>query len=365
MDPFESLRALAAASGWDPYPIVVDPLPTAVLANYTANLLPNRFAHWIFGRPGEDAQGASLPVAKTVYHNPMHLFLLLGAPALQQKIAYAEAIGHADFFRHNRWMRLEPIDPLLTFRQHAAQIRDWEEACGQRRVATLIRHAWSIQDFPDLVTTICRESPELAHWERTVLSILAEEWSYLEPFARTRLVNAGWATVCRKDLLRKTRLLSHEAIDWARWEAVTMNRRTPASIGYHLLMAVIEREGRAGAERVRTTHQDTELVEHFLSDDLARRLYSAKAGEEDAMRRKILHALANLGRPELEIAVQADTLHLTHRFDGRELDVAELKMVLQSIQALWRRPVIFTTVVDDQRVSMRYERQKLVETRYH
>ncbi|MCL6636912.1 MAG: SpoVR family protein [Alicyclobacillus sp.] len=360
----EALAATAQTMGLAPYPVQVETVPDDVMAALVASRVPNRFSHWVLGRELEQWKAQPLPMARVVYSCPVYLLIRNELTGLRSLAVYAEALGHADFYRHNRWLASSD-NPLQRFRLHARTLQSYEEAYGEQAVAELIRHAWTIRDYPGLLVLTAENGPGLQAWERHVLLLLAEELEAMELFARTKLVNDGWATYCWVQLLRRCPGLERDSVEAARLEAEVLARRTPAAVGYRMFAELVLTEGWEKAREVRGQLNDADFAAAYLSDALVRHFYSAKAGEEAATREVLVEELRTLGRPRLDFWEDQGLLRMVHQFTGRELNMAELRMVLASIQALWRQPVVFTTTVDHQRISLRYERGRLVETTYH
>lgn len=354
----------AITLGFHPYPVSVERVPGRVLWAMGAEQLPFRFAHWIFGRDQAQMDRDERPRFFVLYHDPVRLLLDQDATPLEEAWWLARTIGHSDFFRSNRLMDHSFVDPLRIRRAHAAQIREWETELGQERVSTWIRHAWSIRDYPELLEIIARAGAQLDNWERSLLELLAAEIRQQRPFAHTRLVNEGWSAYCRRIVSRE--ISGSNGLEVARREALAAARRTASSLGAHIFSEIHRKQGFEHARKVLAVSDDPAFAQQHLSDDLLHTWYSAKAGTEQAARAHIVHQLATLGLPRLETEVEKNgELAIVHLVEDRELEPAELKMTLTSLHTLYRRPIRFTTVIDGQRVTLRFEGGRLVQTRYH
>jgi stage V sporulation protein R len=78
----------------------------------------------------------------------------------------------------------------------------------------------------------------------------------------------------------------------------------------------------------------------------------------ERVRDQLVSNMTNFGFPYIVVA-DGDyhgnrELYLRHQYEGAELDGAYARKVLEYVYALWGRPVHLETIVDEERLVMRY-----------
>jgi stage V sporulation protein R len=123
---------------------------------------------------------------------------------------------------------------------------------------------------------------------------------------------------------------------------------------------IVEKHGLERAREVRRDEDDFGFIRNWLDEELAEEsglfVYEARPGDEirvatkdiNAIREAILAPKFNFGAPRvaaIELAHDG-TLSLMHGHssDGRGLDLARAKKVLEYVRRVWRRPVRLHTV---------------------
>jgi stage V sporulation protein R len=223
----------------------------------------------------------------------------------------------------------------------------------------------------DLLWFIAHYAPELEQWERDIFLAVRAESLYFYPVFACQIMNEGWASYWHARLLREADFLpqplylaalkSHSDVvrPYAAGQetALAIN---PYHLGFTLWEHVVDRHGMARAREVMREEDDFGFIRNFLDRELAEKLdlfvYEAGADDEikvlnrdlDSIREAILAPKFNYGAPRVAVAeLRSDgslVLKHDHATDGRGLDLARARRVLEYTRRVWRRPVRLQTV---------------------
>jgi stage V sporulation protein R len=225
----------------------------------------------------------------------------------------------------------------------------------------------------DLLWFIATYAPELEQWERDIFLAVRAESLYFYPVFACQIMNEGWASYWHARLLREADFLpqplylaaikAHSDVvrPFATGEQTALGIN-PYHLGFTLWEHIIEREGMARAMEVRREEDDFGFIRNWLDREIADKsglfVYETRPGDEirvasrslEAVREAILAPKFNFGAPRVA-AVDMGTdgsLVLQHdaASDGRGLDVARARKVLEYVRRVWRRPVRLHTVND-------------------
>jgi stage V sporulation protein R len=223
----------------------------------------------------------------------------------------------------------------------------------------------------DLLWFIAHYAPELEQWERDIFLAVRAESLYFYPVFACQIMNEGWASYWHARLLREAEFLpqplylaalkSHSDVvrPYAAGQetALAIN---PYHLGFTLWEHVVDKHGMARAREVMRDEDDFGFIRNFLDRELAEKLdlfvYEAGPDDEikvlnrdlDAIREAILAPKFNYGAPRVAITeLRTDgsiELKHDHPSDGRGLDLARARRVLEYTRRVWRRPVRLHTV---------------------
>jgi stage V sporulation protein R len=223
----------------------------------------------------------------------------------------------------------------------------------------------------DLLWFIAHYAPELEQWERDIFLAVRAESLYFYPVFACQIMNEGWASYWHARLLREADFLpqplylsaikAHSDVvrPYAadQQAAIAIN---PYHLGFAIWEHIVEKHGLDKAREVRRDEDDFGFVRNWLDRDLAEEaglfVYEAAANGEikvatrdlAAVREAILAPKFNYGAPRVAVAELATDGALTllhdHASDGRGLDVARARRVLEYTRRVWRRPVHLHTV---------------------
>ncbi|HEX5477759.1 MAG TPA: SpoVR family protein, partial [Burkholderiales bacterium] len=223
----------------------------------------------------------------------------------------------------------------------------------------------------DLLWFIAQYAPELEQWERDIFLMVRAESLYFYPVFACQIMNEGWASYWHARLLREAEFLpqplylsaikAHSDVvrpyAGEREAALAIN---PYHLGFAMWEHIVQKHGAERAAAVRRDEDDFGFVRNFLDAELAEKaglfVYLEKADREirvasrdlDAVREAILAPKFNYGAPRVA-AVELGhdgrlTLEHDHASDGRGLDAARARKVLEYTRRIWRRPVRLHTV---------------------
>jgi stage V sporulation protein R len=225
----------------------------------------------------------------------------------------------------------------------------------------------------DLLWFIANYAPDLAQWERDIFLAVRAESLYFYPVFACQIMNEGWASYWHARLLREADFLpqpvylsalkAHSDVvrPFASGNETALGIN-PYHLGFALWEHIVERRGLEAAFAVRDEEDDFGFIRNWLDEELAERaglfVYEARPGDEirvasrdlPAIREAILAPKFNFGAPRVAATdLRNDgSLVLTHdaASDGRGLDAARARRVLEYTQRVWRRPVRLHTVSD-------------------
>jgi stage V sporulation protein R len=225
----------------------------------------------------------------------------------------------------------------------------------------------------DILWFIANYAPELEQWERDIFLAVRAESLYFYPVFACQIMNEGWASYWHARLLREADFLpqpTYLAAIKAHSDVVrpfasgeeTALAINPYHLGFTLWEHIVDEHGLARARQVMKEEDDFGFVRNYLDRSLAEKLelfvYEVRQDDEirvadrdlEAVREAILAPKFNFGAPRVAaVEIKADgglVLAHEHASDGRGLDAARAKKVLEYVRRAWRRPVRLHTVND-------------------
>jgi stage V sporulation protein R len=223
----------------------------------------------------------------------------------------------------------------------------------------------------DLLWFIAHYAPELEQWERDIFLMVRAESLYFYPVFACQIMNEGWASYWHARLLREADFLPQQIYlsaikahsDVVRPYAADQQAAlaiNPYHLGFTIWEKIVEKRGLAHAREVMRDEDDFGFIRNYLDDALAESagLFVYEAGANDevkvasrdlaAVREAILAPKFNYGSPRVAAAEMKNDGSLTlvhdHASDGRGLDTARARKVLEYARRVWRRPVRLVTV---------------------
>ncbi len=318
----------------------------------------------------------------------------------RQKLERDEAIVDVPKLKSGREYMRHYINPEEYLEQQRQKLEDERERDRQ---------------FPenperDVLLFLLEWAP-LEAWERDILSMLREEAYYFAPQGQTKIMNEGWATFWHTTIMTQKALKDSEVIDYAERHASTMGTQpgsiNPYKLGLELFRSIEERwnRGRFGREwescddveewqswdrgtmkgrekifEVRRHYNDVTFIDEFLTPHFAAEQklfnysFNRKSGnweiatrEFRAIKEKLLFSLTNFGQPMITVVNgnfgNRGELLLHHTHEGTDLRDDYMRDTLVNLQALWTRPVVMHTKIDERNVYVSFDGSDFKESR--
>jgi stage V sporulation protein R len=446
----EKIREKAREFGLDCYPQQFEICDhNQMLSSMAYSGVPSRYPHWSYGKTYEkqktlyDYGVSGLPYELVINSNPVLAYLMRDNTLLLQILTIAHVYGHNDFFKNNSTFKTtRPEYTIDTFKAHSIRIRNYIEnpGIGLEKVEMLLDAAHGValqcrsnlairkrtleeerevlmqsaqplldpfqrihRRMPptqpnlnkvppapdqDLLLFIRDHNPNLADWERDVLTIVHEEAQYFIPQIETKLMNEGWATYWHKRILESLNLPPDLHLEFiVRHNQVVRPIRSSLN-PYHIGLAVwqdIYRRCNESAEAeaapsgirdgpkelsglfdVRESDRDSSFLRRHLTEALIRDLnlyeYATEGGrrtirnvaDQEGWHQVKETLLRNVGMNSVPVIKVEDadfghkhTLYLVHDHDGRDLELEYAEKTLAYMGQLWGGEVVLKTVLDD------------------
>jgi stage V sporulation protein R len=444
----EKIVALVERFGLDPFAQEFEICDHEDMLSYMVySGMPSHYPHWSYGKNFEklktlyDYGVSGLPYEMVINSNPSIAYLMRDNSLALQILTIAHVYGHNDFFKNNFTFRSTRAEfTIETFKSHANRVRHYVEdpSIGLEKVEAVVdaAHALSLQCrrnlaikkstaaeeldmkiaeleppadpfsaihrrkerpapdlnkvplYPDedLLIFIRDHNPQLAEWEKDLLTIIHEQAQYYVPQIETKIMNEGWASFWHKRIVEALELPQGLHMEFIIRHTQVL-RPSPGSLNpYHVGMKVWEdiekrwenptaeeteefgprtKTGREKLFEVREVERDASFLRRYLTEELIRELnlfeYKSRGREQVVSRvadednwRQIKETLIqNAGTATIPVIKVEDsdylnnrTLLLKHDHDGRDLQLEYAERTLKYVQQLWGHDVVMETIVD-------------------
>ena len=422
--------------------------------------MPSHYPHWSYGKAYEklktlyDYGLSGLPYEMVINSDPCIAYLMRDNTLALQILTIAHVYGHNDFFKNNFTFRTIRAEfTIETFKAHANRVRHYVEdpSIGLEKVERILdaAHALSLQCrrnlsirkqteteqriaklenskpstdpfqsihrrkdwvspdldkvplYPeeDILLFIRDHNPQLADWERDLLTMVHEQAQYFIPQIETKIMNEGWASFWHKRILEALDLPQGLRLEFFVRHTQVLSP-TPGAINpYYVGMKVwedIEKrwthpspeevkefgpKKETASEKlieVREVVRDSSFLRRYLTEELIRELnlfeYQSRGNEKvvsrvadeenwQAIKDTLLQNVGTGTIPVIKVE-DADynnnrSLFLKHYHDGRDLQIEYAEKTLQYLRQLWGRDVVLETVVNDKKSLLCYSEDKL------
>lgn len=246
----------------------------------------------------------------------------------------------------------------------------------------------------DLLLFIRDHNPDLPAWARDLLTIVHEEARYFIPQIETKIMNEGWASFWHHRILCSLELPQDLHMEFLVHHSQVISPHpgsvNPYYVGFRMWHDLLRRQQDPTPEererfgtvatdpmdllfQVRETDRDVSFLRRFLTGNLMRELDLYEYGKEDdqyviqrvadndnwrEVKETMLRGTGMGSFPVIRIDDadfgRARQLHLTHAFDGRELELGQARETLRHLHHLWGRPVVLETRLQDKAVQLVY-----------
>lgn len=300
--------------------------------------------------------------------------VLDAALALEQHIDSNQPLNRPDYYKERRAATGEDARDAGAgdggFRSRFSQLPG-EEAPHEPKARRTPSAPIPPQPESDLLWFIAHYAPDMEDWERDIFLAVREESYYFQPVFNCQIMNEGWASYWHSRLLREADFLpSAMYVDCMKTHSDVVRpygsdnrialQVNPYHLGYTMWEKLVEEKGIETARQIMTEEDDFGFVRNYLTPELAEQLqlfvFNAKKNGEikvtDAnvheLHEAILAPKFNFGAPRVQAQeIRQDgslVLRHNHEGDGRGLDTARARRVLEYVDRVWRRPVrLFTT----------------------
>jgi len=432
----DKIREKVAEFGLDTYEQEFEICDQNSMIGYMAyHGMPSHYPHWSYGKSFEQLKTLytygvqGLPYEMVINSDPCVAYLMRDNSLCLQVLTIAHVYGHNDFFKNNFnfTSATRATETLSNFKTRAERVRRYIEdpSIGSEAVEHFLdaahalslnrsrnqavrkldreeQKAWRreaetpppdpfarihrreepeqldlsqvpLEPDEDILLFIRDHNPELADWERDLLTIVDEDARYFIPQIETKIMNEGWASYWHHKIMNSLDLPQELHMEFLVRHNQVISPHPGSLNPYHVGYVVwhdIERrfggpdtaEGRAKMFEVRETDRDVAFLRRFLTEELARELdlftYKPRGehlvvdqvSDEDHWENVKAALLKNVGTGSIPVikVVDADhggrrALYLRHEHDGRDLDMTHAEKTLSHLRHLWRHDVYLET----------------------
>lgn len=428
----DQIVAVAKGFGLDFFPMRYEVCPADIIYTFGAYAMPTRFSHWSFGKTFHQMKahydfGLSKIYELVINSDPCYAFLLDTNSLLQNKLIAAHVLAHCDFFKRNARFAGTNRQMVQSMAAFAGRVRQYEFEHGREAVERFLDAALAIHEHvdphaergpwatgrasggrgastaglagsttpyddlwaldqigkeaPEPAPTPKREptrdllhflmvhAPDLADWQREILSALRGEMLYFRPQMETKIMNEGWASTWHARIMRSLELTPAESLEFAQMHASVLApspyHLNPYHLGYHIFESIEQRHGIEACFEVRELETDVSFIRNWLTKELCEKLdlyLYAKQGDSwqvtetawERVRDGIVKQITNCGFPYLyaedDDYQRRRELYVRHAYEGVELDAHYLRKTLPQLHHIWGRPVHLETVEEGRAV---------------
>jgi stage V sporulation protein R len=427
----DQIVALAKGFGLDFFPMRYEVCPADIIYTFGAYGMPNRFSHWSFGKTFHQMKshydfGLSKIYELVINSDPCYAFLLDTNSLLQNKLIAAHVLAHCDFFKRNARFAGTNRQMVQTMGAFANRVRQYEYEHGRETVERFLDAVLAIQEHidphsergpwqkgsaggeapsagtagapstpfddlwaldrlgqaapetptapkreptRDLLRFVMEHAPDLADWQREILSALRGEMLYFRPQMETKIMNEGWASLWHARIMRALDLSPAESLEFAKMHAAVLAPSryslNPYHLGYHIFLSIEKRHGIEACFEVRELETDVSFIRNWLTKELCDELdlyLFAKQGDTwqvtetvwEKVRDGIVRQITNCGFPYLyaedDDYQRRRELYVRHAYEGVELDPLYLRKTLPHVHHIWGRPVHLETIEEGRAV---------------
>lgn len=215
------------------------------------------------------------------------------------------------------------------------------------------------QPATDLFGFLSRYSEHLEDWQRDILDIYRHRTIYFEPQSRCKIIHEGFASIAHRRIMAKLDVTDAEWLEYSKINSGVMSPKPGGSInpywlGHAILEDVEKRQGWQRLLEIVAVEDDASLIRNYLTEELCDKLdlftfrfhpseklwrVDQEPKEWEVIRDSLVKKFDNLRSPTIEITdFDHDSkrgLLLTHRFDGRRLDMHHAEKALIAIADIW------------------------------
>jgi len=213
------------------------------------------------------------------------------------------------------------------------------------------------------------ENGKLPDWKRDIVEVCRDEGKYFWPQIQTKIINEGWASYWHYTILHELDLPPELHVPFIKSHNQVIRPHiggiNPYHLGFQLFQRIKERKGMDECFLAREVHHDSSFIRQYLTQDDCEELnlfsYSRKrsgdvtvdeVSDEKGWEEVKADLVKQVGGGSIPILYinehrKNGTLCIGHEHDGRDLELAEAKHVVEHIRHLWDDNVVLTTVANN------------------
>ena len=248
-----------------------------------------------------------------------------------------------------------------------------------------------------------KDNAPLKPWQHDIMAMLYEEALYFAPQRLTKILNEGWASYWDSEILCGEGLVSlgekrHDAgiISYALHKSGVLGGKyssNPYALGYALFRDIKDRwdKGKFGSDyddctdykekknwnknlglgeekifEVRKFYSDISALNEFFTPEFCDKYeffhykrypngeWKIESRDYNVIKKQLINTYSNGGLPDVRLV---DSNHrnkgyflMEHRYDGVELYSPYVRETMMSIAAIWQKPVVLTTFMDNEEI---------------
>lgn len=440
--------------GLDPYPQEFEVCDHEEMLSYMVySGMPSHYPHWSYGKAFEKLKTlyeyglSGLPYEMVINSKPSIAYLMRDNTLALQILTIAHVYGHNDFFKNNFTFKTTRAGYTIeTFKAHANRVRQYVEdpSIGLEKVERVLdtAHALSLQcrrnlairkrseaeqregkleaskpardafqsihrraewvppdlgkvpPYPeeDILLFVRDHNPQLAEWERDLLTIVHEQAQYFIPQMETKIMNEGWASFWHKRILDNLNLPHGLYLEFIVRHNQVLRPHPGGLNPYHIGMKIwedIERrwsnpdsketeeygpKTKSASDKlfeVREVERDSSFLRRYLTESLVRELnlfeyeqrgenkVVSKVADEDNWRNIKDLLIQSVGTGSIPVIAVEDAdydnrrvLFLKHAHDGRDLQLEYAEKTLGYLRQLWGHELILETLLNERKTHL-------------
>lgn len=341
--------------------------------------------------------------------DPALALLMDSNPEIANVTVAAHVFGHTHLDRSNAYFLARNKRVLETVKLWAQRIESYEEEHGDLVVEAFIDKVLSLEPFADVAykgkvfseeedervplaelrvrppehepervfeptgdmyAFLAQYAERLEDWQRDILGIYRNRMLYFQPLARAKVLHEGFAALTHRRIMERMTVTDEEWLEYSKMNSGVMSAHpgggvNPYWLGHAILEDIEKREGWERVLEVVAVEDDASLVRNYITEELCEKLnlftfrfhrdekawiVDDEPREWEIIRDTLTRKFSNYGDPVIDITdfdgQGKRALVLTHRHDGRRLDMRHADAALGAIADIWGQRVILETVIN-------------------
>tara|TARA_Y100001963_G_C6793075_1_gene456762 strand:+ start:5792 stop:7096 length:1305 start_codon:yes stop_codon:yes gene_type:complete len=226
-----------------------------------------------------------------------------------------------------------------------------------------------IKEDSDILGFFVEHGHHLEEWEKDIIEICREESLYFVPQIRTKIVNEGWASFWHYKIMHDLDLPQKYHIPFIKTHNQVIRPHigsiNPYHLGFHMFQKIEKEKGLEACFEIREIHHDESAIRCFFDREDFEKLnifsYSDRKDRVvvddvsdiegfDNVKRDLIKNTGINTIPHIYVdEMRSDgSLVVKHHHDGRDLELSYASKVIDHIAHIWKKPITFLTVIEDE-----------------